>query len=61
MDGIAELRAQYLARIGAAEGPEALEAVRLAALGKKGEISLRMRELGQMAPEARQQVAPAPP
>jgi phenylalanyl-tRNA synthetase alpha chain len=59
MDGIAELRAQYLARIGAAEGPEALEAVRLAALGKKGEISLRMRELGQMAPEARQQVAPA--
>lgn len=59
MDGIAELRAQYLARIGAAEGPEALEAVRLAALGKKGEISLKMRELGAMAPDERQRVAPA--
>ncbi len=59
MDGIAELRARYLAEIGAAAGPEAIEAVRLAALGKKGEISLRMRELGQMAPDQRQQVAPA--
>lgn len=59
MDGIAELRARYLGEIGAAAGPEALEQVRLSALGKKGEISLRMRELGQMAPEARQQVAPA--
>jgi phenylalanyl-tRNA synthetase alpha chain len=59
MDGIAELRARYLAEIGAAPGPEALEQVRLAALGKKGEISLRMRELGQMAPDQRQQVAPA--
>jgi phenylalanyl-tRNA synthetase alpha chain len=32
----------------------ALEDLRLAALGKKGEISLKMRELGQMAPAERQ-------
>jgi phenylalanyl-tRNA synthetase alpha chain len=59
MDGIAELRAKYLAAIDAATGPEALEVVRLAALGKKGEITLRMRELGRMAPEDRRRVAPA--
>jgi len=52
------LRSTYLARIAAAADPAALEEVRLAALGKKGEISLKMRELGQMAPEERQQVAP---
>jgi len=32
--------------------------VRLAALGKKGEISLRMRELGRMSPQERQQAGP---
>lgn len=52
------LRSTYLARIAAAADPAALEEVRLAALGKKGEISLKMRELGQMAPDERQQVAP---
>ena len=59
MDGIAELRAKYLAEVGAAAGPEALEAVRLAALGKKGEIALKMRELGRMSPEERQSAGPA--
>ena len=34
------LRSSYLARILAATDPAALEEVRLAALGKKGEISL---------------------
>jgi len=53
------LRSSYLARILAATDPAALEEVRLAALGKKGEISLKMRELGQMSPEDRQQIAPA--
>jgi phenylalanyl-tRNA synthetase alpha chain len=38
--------------------PEALEAVRLAALGKKGEISLKMRELGRMSPAERQTAGP---
>ena len=59
MDGIAELRAKYLAEVTAAADPDALEAVRLAALGKKGEISLKMRELGRMTPEQRQIAGPA--
>jgi phenylalanyl-tRNA synthetase alpha chain len=48
------LKGKYLAGIAAAADEGALEEIRLAALGKKGEISLMMRELGGMAPEARQ-------
>jgi len=54
-----ELRPRYLAAIAAATDEAALEEVRLAALGKKGEISLRMRELGAMPPEARLVAGPA--
>ena len=54
MPDLATLRGKYLAAIAAAADEAALEEVRLAALGKKGEISLKMRELGQMAPEERQ-------
>ncbi|MFN4099087.1 MAG: phenylalanine--tRNA ligase subunit alpha, partial [Pararhodobacter sp.] len=49
-----DLRQTYLARISGAANEAALEDVRLAALGKKGEISLKMRELGAMSPEERQ-------
>jgi phenylalanyl-tRNA synthetase alpha chain len=59
MDDFAELRGQYLDQISRAPDAEALENVRLAALGKKGEISLKMRELGQMSPEQRQIAGPA--
>lgn len=59
MDQIAELRGKFLDQIGSAPDAEALEAVRLAALGKKGEISLKMRELGRMTPEERQIAGPA--
>ncbi len=59
MDGIGELRADFLRRVADAASPDALEAVRLAALGKKGEISLKMRELGGMDPEARKAAGPA--
>jgi len=54
MAGLEALKGKYLAGIAAAADEAALEEIRLAALGKKGEISLMMRELGQMAPEARQ-------
>jgi len=54
MTDLATLRGKYLAAIAAAADEAALEEVRLAALGKKGEISLKMRELGQMVPEDRQ-------
>jgi phenylalanyl-tRNA synthetase alpha chain len=48
------LRGKYLAGIAAARTEAELEELRLSGLGKKGEISLMMRELGQMAPEERQ-------
>ncbi|MCC7321000.1 MAG: phenylalanine--tRNA ligase subunit alpha [Rubellimicrobium sp.] len=48
-----DLRKNYLDRIAVAASEAALEEVRIAALGKKGEISLKMRELGAMEPAAR--------
>ena len=54
MTELAPTRAQWLDRIAAAADPAALEELRVAALGKKGEISLMMRELGRMTPEERQ-------
>ncbi|MDP3961388.1 MAG: phenylalanine--tRNA ligase subunit alpha [Pseudorhodobacter sp.] len=54
MTDLATLRGKYIAAIANSRDEAALEEVRLAALGKKGEISLKMRELGQMAPEDRQ-------
>jgi len=54
MNALDVLKASYLDRIGAAADEGGLEELRLAALGKKGEISLKMRELGQMSPEERQ-------
>ena len=49
-----DLAGKYRSLIADASDEAALEDVRLAALGKKGEISLRMRELGKMSPEERQ-------
>ena len=46
-----ELRVKYIKAIADAKDEIALEEVRLAALGKKGEVSLQMRELGKMTPE----------
>ncbi|MFC7702960.1 phenylalanine--tRNA ligase subunit alpha [Plastorhodobacter daqingensis] len=59
MDNLDGLKARYLEGILAAADEAALEELRLAALGKKGEISLKMRELGQMSPEERQAAGPA--
>ena len=39
MDGITDLREKYLTAIAAASDEAGLEEVRLAALGKKGEVS----------------------
>ncbi len=54
-----DLRAKHLDAVAAAGDEAALEEVRLAALGKKGEIALLMRGLGQMSPEERMAKAPA--
>lgn len=53
-----DLRDKYLTAIADAAGEAALEDLRLAAVGKKGEISLKMRELGKMSPEERQVMGP---
>ena len=54
-----DLRQTYLARIAEAADEDTLEAVRLEAVGKKGAVSLKMRELGKMTPEERQVAGPA--
>ncbi len=48
-----DLKSRYLATIAAAASEAALEEVRVAALGKKGEISAQMATLGKMEPDAR--------
>ncbi|MCG6904319.1 MAG: phenylalanine--tRNA ligase subunit alpha [Rhodobacter sp.] len=53
-----DLRAKYLGAIAGARDEAALEELRVAAVGKKGEVSLAMRELGRMTPEERQTAGP---
>ncbi len=54
-----DLREKYIDLIANAGDEAALEELRVAAVGKKGEISLKMRELGKMTPEERQTAGPA--
>ncbi len=54
-----DLKAKYLTAIAEAADESALESLRVAAVGKKGEVSLKMRELGKMTPEERQVAGPA--
>ncbi len=58
-EDIQKIRDSYLHRIAQVMDEAELEALRLSALGKKGEISLKMRELGGMEPSLRQTIAPA--
>ncbi len=53
-----DLRDKYIALISEATDEAALEELRVQAVGKKGEISLQMRELGKMTPEERQVAGP---
>ncbi len=59
MQDLSALQSDIEARIAAAQDLRALDEVRVAALGKKGEVSLKMRELGQMSPEERKTAGPA--
>ena len=54
-----DLKQKYLGQIADAGDENALETIRVAAVGKKGEVSLKMRELGRMTPEERQVAGPA--
>jgi phenylalanyl-tRNA synthetase alpha chain len=49
-----DIRQKYLGQVASAADAAELEEVRIAALGKKGEVSALMRSLGQMAPDERQ-------
>ena len=53
-----DLRDKYIDLIARAEDEAALEDLRVQAVGKKGQISLQMRELGKMTPEERQVAGP---
>ncbi|MFL6796366.1 MAG: phenylalanine--tRNA ligase subunit alpha [Xanthobacteraceae bacterium] len=58
MSDIAALEAELLASIAAAADEAALEAVRVAALGKSGAVSALLRTLGTMTPEERKRQGP---
>jgi phenylalanyl-tRNA synthetase alpha chain len=53
MTDLASLQSRILADIASAADEAALEAVRVAALGKKGEISALLATLGKMSPDER--------
>ncbi len=59
MSDIDTLENEILAQIENASDAAALEAVRIASLGKKGSISARMKTLGQMSAEERKTAGPA--
>jgi phenylalanyl-tRNA synthetase alpha chain len=54
-----DLRQKYIDQIAHAADESSLEDIRVAAVGKKGEVALKMRELGKMTPEERQTAGPA--
>ncbi len=58
-DQVKTIEAEASSAIAAASEEAALEAIRVAELGKKGRLSLLMRELGGMTPEQRQSAGPA--
>lgn len=53
-----DLRQKYIKAVADAVDAAALEDIRLAAIGKKGEVALKMRELGKMTQEMRKSVGP---
>ncbi|MBB3235866.1 phenylalanine--tRNA ligase subunit alpha [Phyllobacterium endophyticum] len=59
MDDLIQLESVLAAQIESANDEAAIEAVRIAALGKKGSISEKLKSLGSMSPEERQLQGPA--
>ncbi len=59
MSELDDLKTKYVKQIEAASDLASLDAIRVAALGKKGEISLQMRTLGQMSPAEKKVMGPA--
>src|SRR3546814_15707287 len=61
MSDIEAIQAQILGEIEAAVDANAVEALRVAALGKAGSITALLKTLGGMGPEERQAQGPAIP
>ncbi len=59
MANVEALQAELLAEVAGAADLDALEQVRIAALGKKGRITAEMKTLGGLDPEARKQTGQA--
>ena len=59
MTDIATLEADLTGQIASAKDAAALEAIRVAALGKSGSISALLKTLGSMSPEERKDAGPA--
>lgn len=53
------LKDTILAAIDAADNPDALETVRIESLGKKGELTMAMKSLGQLGGDARREMGQA--
>ena len=58
MTDLTTLRGSLLAQVDAAANEAALEALRVAALGKKGSVSELLKTLGSMSPEERKERGP---
>ena len=59
MSDLDTIKEKYASQIEAAADLRALDDIRVAALGKKGEVSLKMRELGKMSVEEKKVMGPA--
>ena len=59
MSDIAQLESELLAAVTSAKDEAALEAVRVAALGKSGSVSALLKTLGSMTPDERKAQGPA--
>jgi len=59
MSDLDTIKEKYARQIEAAADLRALDDIRVAALGKKGEVSLKMRELGKMSVEEKKVMGPA--
>ncbi|MEZ5896372.1 MAG: phenylalanine--tRNA ligase subunit alpha [Parvularculaceae bacterium] len=59
MTNLKDLESEITGQIAAADTLAALDEVRVAALGKRGAVSERMKTLGKMSPEERKEMGPA--
>ena len=56
MSGIESLTKQALSDVASAETPDAIEALRVALLGKHGSVTAQLKQLGALPPEQRKEV-----